>query len=67
MDPKRCRVYLDYGRGVVVFYDAGDMSHLFTFSDATFTEPVFSYFNPWPIINGRNCEPLVIVSLDPEV
>eukprot|EP00063_Salmo_salar_P080141 XP_014054976.1 PREDICTED: zinc-binding protein A33-like [Salmo salar] len=64
--PRRVGVYLDYGRGVVAFYDAGDMSHLFTFSDTTFTEPVFPYFNPWPIINGRNREPLIIVSPDPE-
>ncbi|XP_029515734.1 zinc-binding protein A33-like [Oncorhynchus nerka] len=65
--PRRVGVYLDYGRGVVAFYDAGDMSHLFTFSDATFTEPVFPYFNPWPIIKGRNREPLIIISPDPEV
>uniref|UniRef100_A0A8C7TGW9 B30.2/SPRY domain-containing protein n=2 Tax=Oncorhynchus mykiss TaxID=8022 RepID=A0A8C7TGW9_ONCMY len=65
--PRRVGVYLDYGRGVVAFYDAGDMSHLFTFSDATFTEPVFPYFNPWPILKGRNREPLIIISPDPEV
>ncbi|XP_062381050.1 zinc-binding protein A33-like [Sardina pilchardus] len=53
-------IYLDYDRGLVAFYDAGDMSHLFTFSDAHFTEPVYPYFNPWPIINGRNWEPLTI-------
>lgn len=60
--PKRVGVYLDYGRGEVAFYDAGDMSHLFTFCDAEFKEPVFPYFNPWPIINGRNREPLTIVT-----
>ncbi|XP_034037643.1 zinc-binding protein A33-like [Thalassophryne amazonica] len=60
--PRRVGVYLDYGRGDVGFYDAGDMSHLFTFYDAKFTEPVFPYFNPWPIINGRNHEPLAIVT-----
>ncbi|CAK6971943.1 zinc-binding protein A33-like [Scomber scombrus] len=60
--PRRVGVYLDYGRGEVSFYDAGDMSHLFTFYDAKFKEPVFPYFNPWPIINGHNWEPLTIVT-----
>ncbi|XP_026213885.1 zinc-binding protein A33-like isoform X2 [Anabas testudineus] len=60
--PKRVGVYLDYGRGEVGFYDAGDMSHLFTFYEANFKEPVFPYFNPWPIINGHNREPLTIVT-----
>lgn len=59
--PRRVGVYLDYGRGEVAFYDAGDMSHIFTFYDAKFREPVFPYFNPWPIINGHNWEPLTIV------
>uniref|UniRef100_A0A3Q3DC63 Uncharacterized protein n=1 Tax=Hippocampus comes TaxID=109280 RepID=A0A3Q3DC63_HIPCM len=60
--PRRVGIYLDYGRGEVAFYDAGDMSHLFTFYDAKFDEPVYPYFNPWPIINGYNWEPLTIVS-----
>lgn len=60
--PRRVGIYLDYGRGEVSFYDAGDMSHLFTFCNADFKEPVFAYFNPWPIINGRNREPLRIVA-----
>ncbi|XP_076015573.1 zinc-binding protein A33-like [Genypterus blacodes] len=60
--PRRVGVYLDYGCGEVAFYDAGDMSHLFTFYDAKFKEPVYPYFNPWPIINGHNREPLTIVT-----
>ncbi|XP_058506633.1 nuclear factor 7, brain-like [Solea solea] len=60
--PRRVGVYLDYSRGEVAFYDAGDMSHLFTFNNANFKEPVFPYFNPWPIINGHNQEPLTIVT-----
>lgn len=60
--PRRVGVYLDCGRGEVAFYDAGNMNHLFTFYDAKFNEPVFPYFNPWPIINGHNWEPLTILT-----
>ncbi|KAJ3588222.1 hypothetical protein NHX12_011816 [Muraenolepis orangiensis] len=59
--PRRVGVYLDYGGGQVSFYDAQDMTHLFSFWGAKFTEPVFPYFNPWPIINGHNRQPLTIV------
>nr|XP_023697693.1 E3 ubiquitin-protein ligase TRIM39-like isoform X4 [Paramormyrops kingsleyae] len=62
--PQRVGIYLDYPRGLVSFYDAGDMSHIFTFTD-TFKEKVYPYFNPWPIINGRNREPLIVVTLPP--
>ncbi|XP_010900106.1 E3 ubiquitin-protein ligase TRIM39 [Esox lucius] len=62
--PRRVGVYLDYEGGVVAFYDTADMSHLFTFSNAMFTEPVLPYFNPWPIINGKNRQPLIIVTPD---
>ncbi|KAJ8377298.1 hypothetical protein AAFF_G00261470 [Aldrovandia affinis] len=62
--PLRIGVYLDYRRGRVAFYDAGDMSHLFTFSD-TFHERLYPYFNPWPIINARNAEPLTIITPQP--
>ncbi|XP_012727412.2 nuclear factor 7, brain [Fundulus heteroclitus] len=60
--PKRVGVYLDYGRGEVSFYDAGAMNHLFTFYNANFKEPVFPYFNPWPIMGGQNREPLTIIT-----
>uniref|UniRef100_A0AAY4E0S7 Uncharacterized protein n=1 Tax=Denticeps clupeoides TaxID=299321 RepID=A0AAY4E0S7_9TELE len=61
--PGRVGVYLDYDRGQVSFYNAEDMSHIFSFSDACFEGQVYPYFNPWPIINGRNREPLIIRTL----
>ncbi|CAL8330469.1 zinc-binding protein A33 [Gadus morhua] len=60
--PRRVGVYLDYAGGQVSFYDAADMSHLFSFRGARFTEPVYPYFNPWPIMHGRNRQPLTIVT-----
>ncbi|KAL2077836.1 hypothetical protein ACEWY4_027340 [Coilia grayii] len=59
-NPDCVGIYLDYDHGLVAFYDAGDMSHLFTFSDTHFTKPVYPYFNPWPIMNGRNRGSLTI-------
>lgn len=41
---ERVRVQLDIDRGEMSFYDAADMTHVYTYVD-TFTEKVFPYFN----------------------
>lgn len=53
-------VYLDYPKGLLVFYNADDMSWLYTYREK-FLAKLFPYFSPGQShANGKNVQPLRI-------
>ncbi|XP_057177869.1 E3 ubiquitin-protein ligase TRIM69 [Triplophysa rosa] len=55
----RIGVYLDYKRGLVSFYNAESMTHLYTFKDP-FTETLYPYFNLGFLDKVHENEPLKV-------
>ncbi|XP_064411110.1 zinc-binding protein A33-like [Latimeria chalumnae] len=60
--PKKVLVSLDYEAGKVSFYNADNMSCMYTFTDK-FTEKIFPYFNPYFNSTSTNGDPLRICPL----
>lgn len=62
--PQKVGIFLDYQEGSVSFYDAEAKTHIYTYSECNFTEPLYPYFNPCCHDNGKNTAPLVICPLE---
>ena len=58
--PQRVGVFVDYEEGLVSFYDVESSSHLYSFTDQSFTGKLYPYFCPGLNDGGKNSTPLII-------
>ncbi len=64
VEPQRVGVFVDYEEGLVSFYDVESSSHIYSFTDQSFTEKLFPYFNPSLNYGGKNSSPLIITPVN---
>ncbi|XP_055067026.2 E3 ubiquitin-protein ligase TRIM39 [Misgurnus anguillicaudatus] len=57
--PQKVGVFVDYEGGVVSFYDVDARSHIYSFTDQTFTEKLYPYACPCLHLLGKNAAPLI--------
>ncbi|XP_061588762.1 golgin subfamily A member 4 isoform X2 [Cololabis saira] len=58
--PLSLGVLLDYSKGSISFYDAGDRTHMYTFSGQTFTDKMYPFIN-YCVEDVQNPSPIVLV------
>ncbi|XP_072312613.1 E3 ubiquitin-protein ligase TRIM39-like [Eucyclogobius newberryi] len=61
--PQKVGVFVDYGEGLVSFYDADSADLLFSFSSCCFREKLFPCFSPSSNDEGSNSAPLVLTAV----
>ncbi|XP_028656898.2 nuclear factor 7, brain-like [Erpetoichthys calabaricus] len=57
--PRKVGVHLDCDKATITFYNADDMSLIYTY-DIGYIQSALAYFNPGPYCHGRNTEPLKV-------
>ena len=62
--PQRVGVFVDYEEGLVSFYDVESSSHLYSFTDQSFTGKLYPYFSPYLNNKGKNSTPLIITPVN---
>ncbi|XP_036451876.1 E3 ubiquitin-protein ligase TRIM39-like [Colossoma macropomum] len=58
--PQKVGVFVDYGEGLVSFYDVESRSHIYSFTGQSFTEKLYPIFSPDLNHGGKNSAPLII-------
>uniref|UniRef100_A0A8C6T8A2 Bloodthirsty n=1 Tax=Neogobius melanostomus TaxID=47308 RepID=A0A8C6T8A2_9GOBI len=62
--PQKVGVFVDYGAGLVSFYDVDSADLLYSFTNCSFREKLFPYFEPCPNKGGTNSAPLIISAVE---
>ncbi|XP_033826493.1 E3 ubiquitin-protein ligase TRIM39-like [Periophthalmus magnuspinnatus] len=62
--PEKVGVFVDYGKGLVSFYDAHSADLLYSFTDCCFREKLFPFFCPCNNAEGSNSAPLVLTAVE---
>jgi len=65
--PQKVGVFVDYEEGLVSFYDVGAKSHIYSFTECSFSGGVFPYFSPHLKLNKKNSHPLIISAVGVDV
>nr|XP_020482275.1 E3 ubiquitin-protein ligase TRIM21-like isoform X2 [Labrus bergylta] len=58
--PEKVGVFVDYEEGVVSFYDVDAAALIYSFTNCSFTEKLYPYFDPFLNNGGKNSAPLII-------
>ncbi|KAJ0050813.1 hypothetical protein NL108_006387 [Boleophthalmus pectinirostris] len=62
--PQKVGVFVDYGKGLVSFYDADSADLLYSFTDCCFREKLLPFFSPCLNEGGSNSAPLVLTAVE---
>ncbi|XP_056597087.1 nuclear factor 7, ovary-like [Triplophysa dalaica] len=62
--PQKVGVFVDYEEGLVSFYDVENRSHIYSYTDQSFTEKLYPYISPYLNDEGKNSEPLIITPVN---
>ncbi|KAJ0064078.1 hypothetical protein NL108_018342 [Boleophthalmus pectinirostris] len=62
--PQKVGVFVDYGEGLVSFYDTDSADLLFSFTRCCFREKLFPLFSPGLNSGGSNSAPLVVTAVE---
>ncbi|XP_040886911.1 E3 ubiquitin-protein ligase TRIM39-like [Toxotes jaculatrix] len=58
--PETVGVFVDYEEGLVSFYNVTAQSHIYSFTECSFTDELFPYFSPHVKKGDKNSDPLII-------